>query len=123
MSYGTEDYTSGFLYPGTGPLSGSAIAAPEPYVEDDKASRLSAIFEGVAGTIGSIGDAFARIRYNATPVPGGYATRPSIYPNDMGRYSSASMASVGVAPSKTGVTTLVILGGLALLYFILRGRR
>jgi len=43
------------------------ISAPQPYVEQDRVARISAIWEGAAGVVRSIGDVYNQIRYKPEP--------------------------------------------------------
>lgn len=45
------------------------FSTAQPYVEQDKASRIGAIFEGVSGLLQTWGDVKARLKYQPQPVP------------------------------------------------------
>jgi hypothetical protein len=65
-------------YDGTGPYQPNFIeyTQPEyiktaqPYIEPDKSSKTTAIFQGISGLVTSAADFYSRIKYKPQPVAG-----------------------------------------------------
>lgn len=93
-AYGASAY--GGAYTGEDEVLSSA----RPYVEQDKASRTTAIFEGITGTVNSLSDFYARIKYNAQPVYGAPAENNSFFGG-----------GVSYVPGRSGEPTKLSFGG------------
>jgi len=110
-------------YLGKGAWDSSPNESVQPYVEADKASRTTAIFQGITGVINSAGDFYKRLKYDARPAAGGY-NDPNVYygggvsfrPGESGE--PTKLAITGAA----GFTPFLLIGAIVVLAFFLKGK-
>jgi len=60
------------------PTPPTYISMPAPYVEPDKSSKTTALFQGLQGLVTSAADFYQRIKYRPQPVAG-RAGDPNLY--------------------------------------------
>ena len=108
-------------YLGKGAFDDSATSSAKPYVEADKSSRTTAIFQGISGVLNSASDFYARLKYNAKPAYGS-PNDPNVYygggfswvPGQSGEPNKLQIAGIGgFAP----ILLLVVIVGM---FFFLR---
>lgn len=120
-AYGASPYSFGVSNPFNNtistPQNGTIqLSAVTPYVENDKSSRVSAIFEGISGTINSLGQAYQRIKFNPQPIGAFSSTAPPFYgafPTQL----DAQGLPVTFAPPVN--KTLLVIGAILLVVFFL----
>lgn len=109
-------YTPGNTYDLTIPGTTQVIANPQPYIEPDTISKTNAIFQGVAGIIGSLGQVYSQLRYAPYPTYGSPARYgvPGAQP-----YLPPTYATFGGSGQITLQTLLpwILIGGVAYLLF------
>lgn len=108
-------YVSRGAYTDTAPTTNAT-----PYIEQDKAARTTAIFQGIQGIITSAADYYQRIKYNARPAAGSpydsnvyYGGGVSYIPGDSGEPTKL------VASGPAGFTTIALILGVIVLAFVL----
>lgn len=74
------------------------FSTAQPYVEQDKSSRIGAIFEGVSGLLQTWGDVKARLKYAPQPIP----TNDNQAPFLTGYYSNGE-PMLGYAQANSGL--------------------
>lgn len=111
---------SGGSYSGAYTGDDAQFTGATPYVEQDKSSRTTAIFQGISGVLQSAGDFYQRIKYNVQPVPGGYGTSNAFWGGGVSYVPGRSGEPIKLAAGGSASPMLLIVVAAVVLIVLLK---